>query len=63
MFRFDMWHSEKITDANGADCFFSDLDCVYRWNLYKDGKAIGDYSCSDSLEIEKRLSFMGFSFK
>lgn len=56
MLKIDKWYEdEKIVSA---DCFFSDIDCVYRGNFYnRDGKVIGDYWCNDSVELEKRMKY------
>lgn len=35
------------------DMFFSDIDCIYHGNIYKNGRIIGDYFCSDSTILEK----------
>lgn len=52
--KIDLWHTgEKI---EFADCFFYPESGEYRGNLYNaDGKAIGDYTSKDSIEIEKRF--------
>lgn len=34
----DFWY------CDGIDCFFSDCDCVYRGNLYKNGRAVGAFT-------------------
>ena len=50
----DLWYEgEKVVYA---DCFFYPNERIYRGNLYNaDGKPIGDYSCRDSVLIEKRF--------
>lgn len=62
MIKINMWHGDKKEDADRIDIFFSDLDCVYRGNIYKAGKMIGDYSCTDSLEIEKAFPQLSFNW-
>lgn len=47
----DMWYGDKATDADDIDIFFSDCDCIYRGNIYRAGKCIGDFETPDSLEI------------
>lgn len=48
----DMWYGNSISEADGIDVYFSDIDCIYRGNIYKDGRMIGDYSCTDSVTLE-----------
>ena len=62
MINIDMWYGDKKEDADKIDVFFSDVDCIYRGNIYKEGKAIGDYSCTDSLEIEKAFPQLVFNW-
>ena len=60
--KIDMWYDNKFSDIAAIDCFFSDCDCVYRGNLYDaNGKMIGDYSTTNSVEIERRFKFFKFS--
>lgn len=63
MMNIDMWYNNPITDADRVDCFFYDSDCTYRGNLYKDGKCIGDYVATDSVELGKRLRALGFDWR
>ena len=49
----DMWYEDSPLDADKIDIFFSDLDCIYRGNIYKNGKIIGDYSAKETKLIEK----------
>ena len=53
--KFDMWYGDKVTDANKIDCDFNDLDCQYIGNLYKDGKAIGDYTAESVQAVEEAI--------
>lgn len=56
--KIDIWDKSKYSgvDAVYADCYFSDADCIYRGNVYNSaGEMIGDYSCTDSVKIEKRF--------
>lgn len=48
----DMWYGDDPKTADKIDIYFSDCDCLYRGNIYKNGKIIGDYSteCTDWLE-------------
>ena len=47
-FFVDMWYGDKKEDATSVDIWFSDADCVYRGNIYKGSRAIGDYEVDDS---------------
>lgn len=52
----DYWYGHCKKDIAFISYSFSDLDCIYRGNIYdKDKKIIGDFSTYDSLEIEKYL--------
>lgn len=62
MIKIDMWHGDKKEDADKIDIFFYGLDCEYRGNIYKAGKAIGDYSCNDSVELEKAFPQLVFNW-
>lgn len=56
----DFWYGDTLQDVKSINCFFSDTDCIYRGNMYNaDHKIIGDYSCADSVTIEKvfKVSF------
>lgn len=52
--KVDIWYvGEHVTSA---DCIFYPNEGIYRGNLYNaEGKAIGDYSARNSVEIEKRF--------
>ena len=52
---FDMWYGDKVTDASSIDCCFNDLDYKYRGNLYKNGRAIGDYVAESVQAVEREL--------
>lgn len=51
MINIDMWYDDKIEAADRISIFFN--DCNRYWgNIYKNGKAIGDYTSDNSTEIE-----------
>lgn len=50
---FDFWYGDKLEDIDGASVSFYPSDGVYRGNVYKNGKIVGDFSCNDSAKIEK----------
>ena len=52
--KYDFWYGHKKADVAFISVSFSDLDCIYRGIMYnQDKKAIGDFSCTDSVKIEK----------
>lgn len=55
MINIDMWYGNKIEEADKMDIFFYPNDCEYRGNFYKAGKAIGDFTTNDSVELEAYL--------
>ena len=52
--KIDIWYNgEEIARVS---CFFYPNSGEYRGNFYnKDGKAIGDFSARDSVEVERRF--------
>jgi len=52
----DMWYGNKPTEADRITAYFCDLDAVYRGNLYKEGRVIGDYTARHSYEIEQTFT-------
>lgn len=55
MLKIDMWYGDKLSDIDKFDAFWSDCDLVYRGNLYKNDRIVGDYSCNDISEFYKKL--------
>ena len=51
MINIDMWYGDKHTEADKIDIAHYPNDGQYRGNIYKDGKMIGDYTCTDSVEL------------
>lgn len=52
-FFVDMWQGDKVEDCDKIDiCFYPD-DGEYRGNIWKSGRAVGDYVCADSILLEK----------
>ena len=62
MLNIDMWYGDKHTEADKIDVSFSDCDCVYRGNIYKEGKCIGDYECGDSIKNKKAFPQLHFNW-
>ena len=54
--KVDMWHGGPfLGKMYYADAYFSDIDCVYRGNIYDEsGRAIGDYESRVYLKTQKR---------
>lgn len=49
-------------EADKIDVVFYPNDCEYRGNIYKRGKTIGDYSCKDSVLLEKAFPQLTFNW-
>ena len=43
----DLLYGDKIKDCTGLNCSFYDLDCVYRGNIMKNGRFVGDFVTDD----------------
>lgn len=54
MIKIDMWYEIPFSDATKFDCFWSDVDCVYRGNIYQGNRMIGDYTASTLQEFERK---------
>ena len=63
MLNIDMWYNNAVEEADKITVTFSDIDVMYRGNIYKDNKIIGDYSCNDSVELEKAFPQLQFNWK
>lgn len=53
MINIDMWYGDKPEEVTGIDWCFNDLDYVYRGNLYKNGKTIGDFTADTMQEVQE----------
>lgn len=62
MIKIDMWYGDKPTEVDKIDITFNDLDARYRGNIYKQGRRIGDYTCTDSVELEKAFPQLVFNW-
>ena len=52
--RLDFWYGDSLKDVAKVNCNFNDCDCEWRGQMFNtNGDIIGDYSTSDSSEIEK----------
>lgn len=52
----ELWHGESEEEIAGANCLFYPNSGVYRGNLFnEDGRMIGDFTSTDSVEIEDRF--------
>lgn len=54
----DLQYGDKIKDCTSLNCSFYDLDCVYRGNIMKNGRFVGDFVTDDFREVEKLRSRM-----
>lgn len=48
----DLWYSDTLTDCDGLTYSFSDIDCVYRGNIVKNGRFVGDYTARNFQAVE-----------
>ena len=67
MININMWHggNHKETDKIDImiDIIFYPNDGEYRGNIYKDEKIVGDYTCNDSVELEKAFPQLTFNWE
>lgn len=62
MINVDVWHGDDHKKEDKIDITFYSNDGVYRGNIYKDGKIVSDYTCNDSLELEKAFPQLTFNW-
>jgi len=55
MFKIDYWYDLRKKDADAVTVTFYPGDGVYRGNLYKAGRSFADFTCDDSVELEKKF--------
>lgn len=60
MMTVDMWYGDSVEDADEIDFTFYPNDCEYRGNIFLNGKAIGDYTCSSFDEIKQTFNHLSF---
>ena len=53
MIKIDMWYEYKPEEVTGINCSFYGYDVVYRGNLYKNGKTIGDFTADTMQEVQE----------
>ena len=62
MINIDMWYGDDHKQADKIDITFYSNEEKYRGNIYKDGKYIGDYTCDDSVELERTFPQITFNW-
>ena len=62
MINIDMWYGDDHNKADKIDISFYPNEGEYRGNIYKNGKIIGDYTCNDSVELEKAFLQLHFNW-
>lgn len=62
MINIDMWYGDDHKQADKIDITFYSNEEKYRGNIYKDGKYIGDYTCDDSVELERTFPQLTFNW-
>lgn len=50
----DSWYGIFLAECDDYDAVWSDMDCIYRGNLYRNKKPVGDWSSEIFEEFEKR---------
>ncbi len=58
----DMWYGDSPKSADRVTISFYANDCVYRGNIFKNGKIIGDYAFNDWRKIEKTFPQLKFNW-
>lgn len=61
MINIDMWYADDHKEADKIDIFFYPNDGEYRGNIYKNGKIVGDYTCKNSVKLEKSFPQLTFN--
>ena len=61
MINIDMWYRDDHKKADKIDITFYPSDGKYRGNIYMKEKIVGDYTCNDSLELEKNFPQLTFN--
>lgn len=54
----DLWYYDTLEECDSLTCSFSDCDCVYRGNIIKNGRFVGDYATDDFRRVVKLYSCM-----
>lgn len=62
MINIDMWYGDDHEEADKIDISFYPNDWEYRGNIYINGKIVGDYTCNDSLELERAFTQLTFNW-
>lgn len=62
MINIDMWYGDNHKEADKINISFYPNAGQYRGNIYIDGKIVGDYTCNDSLELEKSFPQLVFNW-
>lgn len=60
--KIDMWYGDRFSEVDKISIAFYPNEGRYRGNMYKNGKAIGDYSCTDSVKLEKAFPQLNFNW-
>lgn len=62
MINIDMWYEDNYKEADKIDISFYPNDGEYRGNIYINEKIVGDYTCDNSLELEKAFPQLTFNW-
>ena len=58
----DMWYGDVKEEADEISVTFYPNSGVYRGNIYKNGKIIGDYTCESSIVLENIFPQLEFNW-
>ena len=62
MINCSFWYGDKKQDITRLDCFFYPNSGEYRGNMYIDNEIVGDYTTTDSTELENYFSHIQFNW-
>lgn len=62
MIKIDMWYGDDCKKADKIDIVFYPNDGKYRGNIYIGEKIVGDYTCNDSIKLEKNFPQLTFNW-
>lgn len=62
MIKIDMWYGDKVEAVERLDFTFYPNEGEYRGNLYIGFQMVGDYVCTDSVELENAFPQFRFNW-
>lgn len=58
----DMWYGDLASDAEKINIIFYPNECIYRGNIWVNGRIVGDYWATSSTALEKRFPQLVFKW-